>query len=340
MKKFEIGKSYKSRHADAVITIADRTERFVRYTLDGKSVRSEISVNPEYGEYIFTPATYTYFALDEATDAATNVPQEPKTPGDNKAAAMTAQEATARKMIAEQTTEYLLNQWEATTTNRDPFIPTVRGWLMDELQSRYPEAYDKWLDSEVCEDAALREYINAAIQAEQAATDNEPQEAADSAAGQPAPVKSLNALISAAMYGWRKSLNAYCVAAGYYEDAQGEAAYQEAREAFAELQRMGYTDAQISALYAMRPQDRHPEPTSDGAEPETVELHDTIDAYRVCEENGIAWARVNADTLAIRAEDYQKLLDGAKNKRYIQNLRRDAGRFCGGSFSLAGTLTG
>ncbi len=78
------------------------------------------------------------------------------------------------------------------------------------------------------------------------------------------------------------------------------------------------------------------EPAPDGAETETVELHDTIDAYRVCEENGIAWTRVNADTLAIRAEDYRKLLAGAKNKRYVRNLRRDTGRFCGGAFTLAG----
>lgn len=113
-------------------------------------------------------------ANDAPQEAAND---EPETADGNKAAAMTAQESAARKMIHEQTTEYLLKTWEGTTANNDPFIPTVRGWLMDELQSRYPEAYDAWLDSEVCEDAALRGYIEAAERAAQ-----------DSAeAGEPAP---------------------------------------------------------------------------------------------------------------------------------------------------------
>lgn len=114
-------------------------------------------------------------AYEETPEAPAN--DEPETADENKAAAMTAQESAARKMIAEQTTEYLLKTRESTTANNDPFIPTVRGWLMDELQSRYPEAYDAWLDSEVCEDAALRGYIEAAERATQ-----------DSAeAGEPAP---------------------------------------------------------------------------------------------------------------------------------------------------------
>lgn len=29
----------------------------------------------------------------------------------------------------------LLELWEETTTNNSPCIPTVRGWLMDELES-------------------------------------------------------------------------------------------------------------------------------------------------------------------------------------------------------------
>ena len=41
-----------------------------------------------------------------------------------------------------------------------PEIPTVRGWIMDELESRNPEAFDKWLDSENCEDEELVKYFN------------------------------------------------------------------------------------------------------------------------------------------------------------------------------------
>lgn len=43
-------------------------------------------------------------------------------------------------------TERLLDLWEMTTTNSDHNIPAVRGWLMDEIERRFPEAFEKWLD--------------------------------------------------------------------------------------------------------------------------------------------------------------------------------------------------
>lgn len=43
-------------------------------------------------------------------------------------------------------TERLLDLWEMTTTNSDHNIPAVRGWLMDEIKRRFPEAFEKWLD--------------------------------------------------------------------------------------------------------------------------------------------------------------------------------------------------
>lgn len=55
-------------------------------------------------------------------------------------------------------TERLLYLWEMTTTNSDHNIPAVRGWLMDEIERRFPEAFEKWLDSDA-EDGALRKFI-------------------------------------------------------------------------------------------------------------------------------------------------------------------------------------
>lgn len=37
-------------------------------------------------------------------------------------------------------------------------IPTVRGWIMDELKARNPEAFDKWLE-DFNEDEDLYKYF-------------------------------------------------------------------------------------------------------------------------------------------------------------------------------------
>lgn len=41
-------------------------------------------------------------------------------------------------------------------------LATVRGWIMDELKDRNPEAYDAWLDDETAEDRDLRKYYGVA----------------------------------------------------------------------------------------------------------------------------------------------------------------------------------
>lgn len=64
----------------------------------------------------------------------------------------------AMNILKQRSTRQLLDLWEMTTTNNSPYIPTVRGWIMDELSSRFPEAFDKWLDSDT-DDAMLREYV-------------------------------------------------------------------------------------------------------------------------------------------------------------------------------------
>lgn len=71
---------------------------------------------------------------------------------------MAALEKRAKNLIAGLTTSQLLDQWESTSDIADPNIPTVRGWLMDELEKRFPEQFDAWMDSD-CRDEELRKFI-------------------------------------------------------------------------------------------------------------------------------------------------------------------------------------
>ena len=74
---------------------------------------------------------------------------------------MTVAEQKAREMISNLTLGELLDEWELTTTNNSPEISTVRGWLMDELEKRNPEAFEKWLDEDYPEDSDLKYYMTA-----------------------------------------------------------------------------------------------------------------------------------------------------------------------------------
>ena len=67
-------------------------------------------------------------------------------------------EQKAINLVATLSTEQLLDQWEATSAMTDLEAPILRGWFMDELEKRFPEQFDKWLDSE-CRDEELRKYI-------------------------------------------------------------------------------------------------------------------------------------------------------------------------------------
>lgn len=71
---------------------------------------------------------------------------------------MSNAEKRARAMIAAQSTRRLIEQFELTELVRDEHIPTVRGWLMDELKRRDPVAYDAWIDCERL-DAGPREFF-------------------------------------------------------------------------------------------------------------------------------------------------------------------------------------
>ena len=70
----------------------------------------------------------------------------------------TEAEQKARNLVGSLTTEQLLDQWEATSAMTDLEAPILRGWFMDELEKRFPDQFDKWLDSE-CRDEELRKFI-------------------------------------------------------------------------------------------------------------------------------------------------------------------------------------
>ena len=64
----------------------------------------------------------------------------------------------ARELLKSRTTTRLILDFCMTGSMDDPNIPTVRGWIMDELERRDPEAFAAWIDSEPCEDRDLFKY--------------------------------------------------------------------------------------------------------------------------------------------------------------------------------------
>lgn len=71
---------------------------------------------------------------------------------------MTNAEKRAREILSNEQLADLLDEWELTTNINTPEIHMVRGWLMDELESRNPEGFEKWLDGDA-DDSTLRDYI-------------------------------------------------------------------------------------------------------------------------------------------------------------------------------------
>lgn len=55
--------------------------------------------------------------------------------------------------------EQLVVAFESTEHMNGPDVFTVRGWLMDEIEKRNPEGFDKWLDGDDCYDSSLRKYV-------------------------------------------------------------------------------------------------------------------------------------------------------------------------------------
>lgn len=53
----------------------------------------------------------------------------------------------------------LLTVWESTENQRTRESSIIRGWLMDEIERRYPDAFNAWLDNDAY-DGELRDYVN------------------------------------------------------------------------------------------------------------------------------------------------------------------------------------
>ena len=58
---------------------------------------------------------------------------------------MTALEK-AKNLISARSTYDLIFDFIFTGRCKDPNVPTVRGWIMDELEQRNPEAFNAWMD--------------------------------------------------------------------------------------------------------------------------------------------------------------------------------------------------
>lgn len=67
----------------------------------------------------------------------------------------------APEKLSHLTLDQLLNAFESTEYLNTPETPIVRGWLMDEIESRNAEGFNAWLDLDAPEDKDLRRYVTA-----------------------------------------------------------------------------------------------------------------------------------------------------------------------------------
>jgi hypothetical protein len=51
-------------------------------------------------------------------------------------------------LFAQLTAEKLIESFELTEGRKEREIPLVRGWLMDEMERRDPEAFDAWIEGD------------------------------------------------------------------------------------------------------------------------------------------------------------------------------------------------
>ena len=54
--------------------------------------------------------------------------------------------------LKELSLDQLLSVWEETERLNTPEVPTLRGWLMDEIKRRNPSGFNAWLDQDAPED--------------------------------------------------------------------------------------------------------------------------------------------------------------------------------------------
>lgn len=72
---------------------------------------------------------------------------------------MTGTEEVARMKIAKRKTIDLIRDFILSGYVNDSCIYIVRGWIMDELEKRNPEAFEAWIEDERSTDESLLEYF-------------------------------------------------------------------------------------------------------------------------------------------------------------------------------------
>jgi hypothetical protein len=70
-------------------------------------------------------------------------------------------EQDAKNFIATLDIKRILDLFEMTETEtmNDPAVSIKRGWYMDEIEKRYPQEFDKWLDTDDMAISTLRKLI-------------------------------------------------------------------------------------------------------------------------------------------------------------------------------------
>lgn len=68
---------------------------------------------------------------------------------------------TAPEKLHSLTLEQLISAWESTEYLHTPEVYTIRGWLMDEIESLAPHGFNAWLDQPSPKDKYLRRYVTA-----------------------------------------------------------------------------------------------------------------------------------------------------------------------------------
>lgn len=63
-----------------------------------------------------------------------------------------------KEILANMSMDNLVETFRMTEQMKGEHVPIVRGWIMDELEKRNPDGFDKWLD-ESAEDAELGKYV-------------------------------------------------------------------------------------------------------------------------------------------------------------------------------------
>lgn len=66
---------------------------------------------------------------------------------------------------------------------------------------------------------------------------------------------------------------------------------------------------------------------------ETIALKNIIDTWNMIEKlNVIAYKEIDATTVLVAECEYNRMLNAAKNKEYIKNLRKENGMMSGQKF--------